>query len=151
VTIDRVLDLIGLDCVALCATNNSHRKQETFLYEYLLHLVLLPIKNAQPNSFSAVIHTSSTINILTTHISLWTCACESAKLDCHEAGLCCYLVVHIENLQRTLQLFYYHLWSIYWLSIIHLDTLVQMGPSPVKSLSRITDFGNLRVCCGEYC
>jgi hypothetical protein len=26
-------------------------------------------------------------------------------LDCHEAGLCCYLVMHIENLLRPLQLF----------------------------------------------
>jgi hypothetical protein len=31
-------------------------------------------------------------------------------LDCHEAGLCCYLVIHIENLLRPLQLFYFHLW-----------------------------------------
>jgi hypothetical protein len=33
-------------------------------------------------------------------------------LDCHEAGLCCYLVIHIENLLRPLQLFYFHLWPI---------------------------------------
>jgi hypothetical protein len=31
-------------------------------------------------------------------------------LDCHEAGLCCYLVIHIGNLLRTLQLVYFHLW-----------------------------------------
>jgi hypothetical protein len=30
-------------------------------------------------------------------------------LGCHEAGLCCYLVIHIEKL---LQLFYFHLWPI---------------------------------------
>jgi hypothetical protein len=29
-------------------------------------------------------------------------------LDCHEAGLCCYLVIHIENLLHSLQLFYFH-------------------------------------------
>jgi hypothetical protein len=29
-------------------------------------------------------------------------------LECHEAGLCCYLVIHIENLLRQLQLFYFH-------------------------------------------
>jgi hypothetical protein len=28
--------------------------------------------------------------------------------DCHEAGLCCYLVIHIENSLRLLQLFYFH-------------------------------------------
>jgi hypothetical protein len=38
-------------------------------------------------------------------------------LGCHEAGLCCYLVIHIENLLRTLQLFYFYLWPIYWLSL----------------------------------
>jgi hypothetical protein len=38
-------------------------------------------------------------------------------LDCHEAGLCCYLVIHIENL-CPLQLFYFYLWSIYWLSLV---------------------------------
>jgi hypothetical protein len=35
-------------------------------------------------------------------------------LDCHDAGLCCYLVTHIENLLRPWQLFYFHLWPIYW-------------------------------------
>jgi hypothetical protein len=42
-------------------------------------------------------------------------------LDCHEAGLCCYLVIHIENLLRPLQLFYFHLWPIYWLSLVEAD------------------------------
>jgi hypothetical protein len=37
-------------------------------------------------------------------------------LDCHEAGLCCYVVIHIENLLRPFQLFYFNLWHIYWLS-----------------------------------
>jgi hypothetical protein len=41
-------------------------------------------------------------------------------LDCHEAGLCCYLVIHIENLLQQLQLFYLHLWLMYWLSLVHL-------------------------------
>jgi hypothetical protein len=40
------------------------------------------------------------------------------ELDCHEAGLCCCLVIHIDNLLRPLQLFYFHLWPIYWLSFI---------------------------------
>jgi hypothetical protein len=30
-------------------------------------------------------------------------------LDYYEAELCCYLVIHIENLLRPLQLFYFHL------------------------------------------
>jgi hypothetical protein len=39
-------------------------------------------------------------------------------LDSHEGGLCCYLVIHIETLLRPLQLFYFHLWPIYWLSLV---------------------------------
>jgi hypothetical protein len=31
------------------ATNTSYRKQETFNYEYSLHWVVLPIKNAKQN------------------------------------------------------------------------------------------------------
>jgi hypothetical protein len=30
-------------------------------------------------------------------------------LDCHEAGLCCYLVIHVENLLHPLRLFHFHL------------------------------------------
>jgi hypothetical protein len=33
-------------------------------------------------------------------------------LDCDEAGLCCYLVIHIENALSPLELFYFHLWLI---------------------------------------
>jgi uncharacterized membrane protein len=34
-------------------------------------------------------------------------------LDCHEAGLCCYLVIHTENQLHPLELFYFHLCPIY--------------------------------------
>jgi hypothetical protein len=40
-------------------------------------------------------------------------------LDCHEVGLSCYLEKNIENLLRTLQLFYFHLWINYWLYLIY--------------------------------
>jgi hypothetical protein len=43
-------------------------------------------------------------------------------LDCHEAGLCCYLVIHIEYLLHPLQLFYFHLWRIYCISLVQTDT-----------------------------
>jgi hypothetical protein len=36
-------------------------------------------------------------------------------LDCHETELCCYLLRHIENLLRPLQLFYFHLRPTYWI------------------------------------
>jgi hypothetical protein len=39
-------------------------------------------------------------------------------LDCHEAGLCCYLVIHMKNLLRPLQPFYFYLWPIYCISLI---------------------------------
>jgi hypothetical protein len=39
-------------------------------------------------------------------------------LDCHEAGLCYYLVIRIENVLRPLQLFYFHLWPMYWLGLV---------------------------------
>jgi hypothetical protein len=39
-------------------------------------------------------------------------------LDCHETGLCCYLVIQIGNLWRPLQLFYFRLWPIYWLCLL---------------------------------
>jgi hypothetical protein len=39
-------------------------------------------------------------------------------LNCHEVGLCCYLVIHIENLLHPFQLFYFHLCPIYWLSLV---------------------------------
>jgi hypothetical protein len=39
----------------------------------------------------------------------------------HEAGLCCYVVIHIENLLHPLQLFYFHLWYIYWPSLVSLS------------------------------
>jgi hypothetical protein len=95
----------------LYPTNTSHRKQETFLYEYSLHWVLLPTKKRRTTErCSSVIHSSSTVAILTTETSL---------LDCYEDGLCCYLVIHIENLLRPLQLFYFHLWPIYRLSLVH--------------------------------
>jgi hypothetical protein len=34
-------------------------------------------------------------------------------LGCHEAGLCCYLMIHIQNLLHQLQLFYFHLCPMY--------------------------------------
>jgi hypothetical protein len=66
-------------------------------------------KKRKTERCSSLVHSSSTVVILTTEISLWTCACASANLDC-------YLVIHIENLLRPLQRFCFHLWPIYWFS-----------------------------------
>jgi hypothetical protein len=51
-------------------------------------------------------------------------------LDCHEAGLCYYLVMHIGNLLHPLQLFYFHLWTIYWLSLVALYLRRRLIRSP---------------------
>jgi hypothetical protein len=48
-------------------------------------------------------------------LNIHVCIC---YVDCHEGGLCCYLVIHTENLLCPLQLFYFQLWPIYWLSLI---------------------------------
>jgi hypothetical protein len=48
-------------------------------------------------------------------LNMRMCVC---YLDCHEAGLCCYLMIYIGNLLCPLQLFYFHLWPIYWLSLV---------------------------------
>jgi hypothetical protein len=65
-------------CELLYTTNTSHRKEETFLHKYNLHLVLLPTKiNTTVLCFSAV-YSSSMVAILTTETSLWTWACTSA-------------------------------------------------------------------------
>jgi hypothetical protein len=61
-------------------------------------------------------------------------------LHCHEAGLCCYIVIHIENLLCPLLLLYLHLWPIYWLSlvllkeIIHFSCPVHCGTYPLCNL-----------------
>jgi hypothetical protein len=63
----------------LYITDTSHCKQEIFLYEYPLHWVLLPTER-----WSSVVY-STTVAILTTEISLWTCASDTytvMKLDC---------------------------------------------------------------------
>jgi hypothetical protein len=54
-------------------------------------------------------------------------------LDCHEFGLCCYLVIHIENLLRPLQLFYFHLWRVYWLSLVYIAVEHSCGGTKVIS------------------
>jgi hypothetical protein len=51
-------------------------------------------------------------------------------LDCHEAGLCCYLVIHIENLLRQLQLFCFYL----WLTLPRI-TLIRPRQLPSRSIS----------------
>jgi hypothetical protein len=113
-------------CEPLYALNTSHYKQETFLYEYLLHWVLLHTK-----THNRVLVFGSTLLKHSHHSDYWNQPLNMCMyiccLDCLEAGLYCYLVIHIENLLRPLQLFYFHLSPIYWLSLVLKWTLKKYG------------------------
>jgi hypothetical protein len=106
------------NCEPLYATNTSHIKQETFLYEYPFHWVLLPTKNAQQTLLFG-----STILKYCQYFDYWNQPLNVRMrvwyLECHEAGLCWYLVIHIENLLHLLQLSYFRLWPIYWFSLVY--------------------------------
>jgi hypothetical protein len=96
-------------CKPLYATDTSHDRQETFIYEYTLHYALLPIKTQNWTLlFGGKIFKHGR------HFDYWNqpliMRMRVFYLDCHEAGLCCYLVTNIENLLHQLQLFYVLLW-----------------------------------------
>jgi hypothetical protein len=67
---------------------------------------------------SSTVRSSRTVAILTTETSIWTWRMRFCYLDCFEAGLCCYLLLHIENLLYPLQQFYFRLWPTYCLSFV---------------------------------
>jgi hypothetical protein len=66
---------------------------------------------------------SSMVAILTPETSLLNMRMCVCYLDCHEGGLCCYLVICIENVLCPLQMFYFHLWPIYWLFLVCYNVL----------------------------
>jgi hypothetical protein len=105
-----------LSCEPLYTTNTSQRGQETFLYEYPLHWVLLHTKK-----HNRMLLLGSILLKHSHHFDYWNqplnMLMRVCYLDCHEVGLSCYLVIHIENILCPLQLFYFHLWSFYWLSL----------------------------------
>jgi hypothetical protein len=88
-------------CDLLKATNISHRKQEIFLYKYPLQRVLLPPKthNRTPIFGGILLKHGRHFDYCNPPLNLSMLVC---YLDCHESGLCCYLVIHIENLLRPL-------------------------------------------------
>jgi hypothetical protein len=95
-----------------------HRKQEIFLYEYLFHWVLFPTRKMHNRTLLF----GNTLLKQGCHVYYWNQPMNMrmlvSYLDCDEAGLCSYLVIHIENLLQPLQLFYFHLCPIYWLSLL---------------------------------
>jgi hypothetical protein len=104
-------------CEQLYAINTSHRKQETFLHEYPLLWVPLPT-----DTHNRTLLFGGKLLIHGRHSDYWNQPLNMhmrvCYLDCHEAGLYCYLVIYKENVLRPLQLFYFHLWPIYWLSLV---------------------------------
>jgi hypothetical protein len=92
-------------CEPLYATNTSQRKQETFLYEYHLQWFLLSTKthNRTLLFVSKLLKHGRQSDNWNQPLNLRMRVC---YLDYHEAGLCCYLVIHIENLLHSLQQFY---------------------------------------------
>jgi hypothetical protein len=74
-------------------------------------------------------------------LNVHMCVC---YLDCNEAGLCCYLVIHIENLLYPLQVFYFHLWPICWLSLLY-DLKLSWWQYTVKSFCVISQV-SLELC-----
>jgi hypothetical protein len=99
-------------CEPLYATNTFHRKQVTFLYQYPL-----PTKphNRTLLFGSTLFKHDRQFHYRNQPLNMSMRICYP---DSHEAGLCCYLVIHTENLLRPLQLFYFHFWPIYWLSLV---------------------------------
>jgi hypothetical protein len=106
-----ISEIFALKAELLYMTNTSHHKQATFLYEHPLHWVLFPTKKCTTDHCSSVLHTQAW-----SPLNMRMCIC---YLDCHEAGLCRYLVSHTQNLLHPLQLFYFHLWPFYWLSLVY--------------------------------
>jgi hypothetical protein len=113
-----ISEMFAAKAETLYATDTSHRKKETYLYEYPLHWVLLPTKMAQHNAvlrFYTLKH-GRRFDYWNQPLNMRMRVC---YVDCDEAGLCCYLVTHTENRLRPLQLFYFHLWPIYWPSVVY--------------------------------
>jgi hypothetical protein len=106
----------------LYATNTSHVNRKHFFMNILYIESFCPQK-----THNRILLLGSSLLKHSHHFDYWNQPLNMRMRVCyrdyHEAGLCCYLVVHIENLLRLLQLFYFHLWPIYWLSLVYLKNL----------------------------
>jgi hypothetical protein len=124
-------------------SHTSHHKQGCFLYEYTLHWVLLHTK-----THNIPLLSGGTLLKHGRHFDYWNrplnMRIRVCYLDCDEAGVCCYLVLRIENLLRPLQLFSFHLWPIYWLSLVVLRSTKQR--EFYKTFRVSTDSCNFRDC-----
>jgi hypothetical protein len=89
-------------------------------YGYPLQWVLLPTKKKKTHNGTLLLDTILLKHCR--HFDYWNqplnMLMRVCYLDYHEAGLFCYLVIHIENILHPLQLFYFNLCPIYWLSLV---------------------------------
>jgi hypothetical protein len=103
-------------CELLYATNTSHSN------EYILRRVrLLTITHNRMQLFSIILFKHGR------HFDNWNqplnVYTHSCYLHRHEPGLCCYIVIHIENLSHPSWLFFFHLCPIYWRSLVYTQLL----------------------------
>jgi hypothetical protein len=106
--LSKVLERISRpSCEPLYTTDISHRKQETFLYEYRIEFFFPQKTQNRSQLFSStLLKQGRHFHYSDQSLNMRMRVC---YLDCHAAGLCCYLVIHIGNLLHPLQLFYLHL------------------------------------------
>jgi hypothetical protein len=105
-------------CEPLYTTDTSHCEQETCLYEYPFYWVILSTKSHSITMLfgSAPLKHDRNFDYWNQSLNM---RMRVRYLDSHEFGLRCHLAIHIENLLRPLQLFYFHMWPIYyWLSFV---------------------------------
>jgi hypothetical protein len=107
-------------CEPLYVTNNSHRKQEIFIYKHPFYWVPLPTKmHKRMLLFGTIpLKHGRQFDYRNPPLDMGMRVC---FLNCHAAGLFCYLDIHIEIILRPLRLFYFHLRNIYWHSLIYTD------------------------------
>jgi hypothetical protein len=80
------------------------------------------------------------------HFDYWNQPLNMSMCVCcvyyHEGGLCCYLVIHIENLLRSWQLFYFHLYTIYWAPFVWKFVLVFQRVCFIRNKKLFFNFEN---------
>jgi hypothetical protein len=112
--LSNVLEVISRpSCEPLYAINTSHCKQERFLW-----VLWLTKRKPQKTTllFGSILLKQGRHYDYQNHpLDMRMHMC---YLDCHGAGLYCYLVIHVETPLHPLQLFYFHLWLIYWPSLV---------------------------------
>jgi hypothetical protein len=100
-----------LDRAVNCLCHKHHHKQEILIYEYPLHWVLMPYKNAQEET-ALRYYTLKQSRHFDHRNQPQDMRMRVCYVHCHEADLCSYLVIHIEILLHPLNLFYFNFWPI---------------------------------------